>query len=302
MELVFRFGAPLAGHDVDDSQIRVDVENPVIAGLSAETWRLNDSPIHHERVSEVEVWRTEPHAVLLGQTALAGRSVMEATRDLYTAILEQAADRHVHRFWNFVPRINDPYSPAGDPIDQYMAFCMGRALAYENLQSDAESSPAASAVGTPGDTLTVVCLAASVPVTPVENPLQVPAYRYPHRYGPKAPRFARGAVIGGERRQLLISGTAAIRASESQHADNVAAQATLAIDNLAEVTRAADTARPFSTVRVYVRRVGDWPLLKGVIAPRLLDADVNFSIVQAEICRPELLVEIEACTTSQPQE
>lgn len=44
--------------------------------------------------------------------------------------------------------------------------------------------------------------------------------------------------------------------------------------------------------RVYLRHAADLELVRGVIAPRVGSASVSF--VQAEVCRRELLVEVEA--------
>ena len=46
--------------------------------------------------------------------------------------------------------------------------------------------------------------------TPVENPRQVSAYRYPREYGPQSPTFARALLPPSPRVPLLLSGTASI--------------------------------------------------------------------------------------------
>ena len=58
-----------------------------------------------------------------------------------------------------------------------------------------DSLPAASAVGHDGDDFAVHCLLLSRPGVAVENPRQVPAFRYSARYGPRPPCFARATVV-----------------------------------------------------------------------------------------------------------
>ena len=99
--------------------------------------------------------------------------------------LTRAGYPHLLRVWNYVPRIHDVSSG----IERYRVFCKGRseAFAAHYGESFPHRLPAASAVGCPGETLVVHLLASREPGRHLENPRQVPAFRYPERYGPRSP-------------------------------------------------------------------------------------------------------------------
>jgi enamine deaminase RidA (YjgF/YER057c/UK114 family) len=145
------------------------------------------------------------------------------------------------------------------------------------------------------------------PGRPVENPRQVPAYSYSTRYGPLPPCFARATVVPDPGSacdaRLLVGGTASIVGEDSRHDSDAARQAIETFANLAHLLAAA-TGRPaggvdeqgpldaFTDVRVYVVRVEDAARVRELVRSRFSpDARVEFA--QADLCRRELLVEIE---------
>ena len=89
-------------------------------------------------------------------------------------------------------------------LDRYMVFNAGRYDAYARWYGTPRAfnhAPAtASAVGVQGADLSIFCLAAQTPGTPIENPRQTPSWRYSTRYGPKPPCFARATVVSYARR------------------------------------------------------------------------------------------------------
>lgn len=224
------------------------------------------------------------------------------TFDVYGRLLRGVAHAgypYVVRIWNYVPRIHDHSSG----IDRYKLFCKGRAEAFAAHYGPAFSDrlSAASAVGCPGDTLVVHLLASREPGCPIENPRQVAAHRYPERYGPKSPSFARGTVTGKAWGQtVFVSGTASIVGHESLFPGDPARQTEETMRNIAAVLdeagvpgRGGPLGARLESLRVYVR----FPEQQGVIRAALLASTgqaVPTAWIQAEICREELLVEIEA--------
>jgi enamine deaminase RidA (YjgF/YER057c/UK114 family) len=135
----------------------------------------------------------------------------------------------------------------------------------------------------------------------VENPRQVSAYHYPRQYGSHRPVFSRAALLTqGDGRTLFISGTASIVGHESLHIGDCAAQTRETLANigalLEEANRVAgDTHFDRSTLayKVYVRRPADLPVVQQELASTL-GPDAQIIYLQADICRQDLLVEIEA--------
>ena len=99
---------------------------------------------------------------------------------------------------------------------------------------------------------------------------------------------------------LFISGTASIVGHRSLHVGDTAAQTRETLANiealLAEANRVARSAR-FGlgglACKVYVRRPADLPVIKAELAAAL-GAGAKAIYLQADICRQDLLVEIEA--------
>jgi chorismate lyase/3-hydroxybenzoate synthase len=233
---------------------------------------------------------------------ITGDTLEAATFDAYDRLACAARDLgypHFVRIWNFVPGIND----RSTGLERYMSFCKGRSEAFAVHSGDAfpQGLPAASAVGCPGHTLIVHALAAREPGRPVENPRQVSAYRYPERYGPKSPAFARGTKAPPPwRGALFVSGTASIVGHESVFPGDPAAQARETLTNIETVLDAAGIAGAgaplgarLDALRVYVRSEADLRTLREAVE-RFVGRVVPAIWLQAEICREELLVEIEA--------
>ena len=144
--------------------------------------------------------------------------------------------------------------------------------------------------------LQVCALAARRPGTAVENPRQVSAWQYPREYGPVAPNFARAMHAPTHAPQLYMSGTAAVVGHASHHVGNVAAQLGETLTNLDSLRVAAGCAVPLgnprSPLRVYVRQAADAACVRDALRARL-GTDTPLLVLLGDICRAELLVEIE---------
>lgn len=232
-----------------------------------------------------------------GLEALAYR----AYADVF-ATLRATGCSHLQRLWNYLPRINAD----GGGLERYRQFNTGRQIAFLEAGVAAfEGAPAACALGTREGAFCVRFLAATVPPLPVENPRQVSAYRYPSAYGPRAPTFSRAALVRLSERHtaLLISGTASIVGHASVHPGDVVAQTHETLANLQAVIAAAHARGParFALAgmdcTIYVRHAEDLPRIRAVF-----DAAVGSTshaartavALEGDICRSDLLVEIEA--------
>ncbi|MGJ7496185.1 hypothetical protein ACSFA8_13995 [Variovorax sp. RT4R15] len=233
-------------------------------------------------------------------TALSQR----AYRNLFEA-MKQAGCPHLLRIWNYLPRINDD----GGGMERYRQFNAGRQQAFlEAGQAAFEGAPAACALGVHEGALCIRFLAGRVPPLPVENPRQVSAYHYPADYGPRSPTFSRAALapLGGGQVALFISGTASIVGHQTVHVGDVRAQLDETLLNLRAVIAAANerSSANFTLERsdpvVYVRHPADAPGIRRQLE-QALGAGSRFMrhavFLQADICRSDLLVEIEAHAT-----
>ena len=246
--------------------------------------------------------------VLAGARGLDVLTFQQAVMDGFAAVLDQLEPRgtvHPVRFWAFVPDIHARLEP---DLDRYMVFNAARFAAYSAWYGGREAFPralpTASAVGTFGQDLVLHCLAADTPGRPVENPRQVPAYRYSRRFGPLPPCFARATLVArpAQRALLLVGGTASIRGEASMHESDLGAQMDETLANLASVAEAAcgtsgtsdgpAALAGYRHLRAYHRREGDRAEVESRMREAFPGLD-RLELLSAELCRPELLVEVE---------
>jgi len=170
---------------------------------------------------------------------------------LYQNLLEAARGYELGRIWNYVPQINE----SGDQgLENYRGFCRGRSIAFEQAWGTdfPPRLPAASCVGTGGDSMSVVFAASSQPVQHFENPLQMSAYQYPQEYGPRSPSFARASRVG---RDVFVSGTAAVRGHHSVSPSNTAAQLDCTLENLQAISKECGLGEDWGMKRATSRHI-----------------------------------------------
>ena len=173
--------------------------------------------------------------------------------------------------------------------------------------------PASTGIGAEGKDIMLSCLALrgnrkDVMLVPLENPKQTSAYDYAHEYGADSPKFARAmAVATGEFIAAFISGTASITASETRHVDDFEGQTQQTLDNI-EALISAENFRNhglsgvglaldnLAMARVYMKRPEDYARVRAICRKRLGELPTIY--VVADICRPELFVEIEGVAFS----
>jgi chorismate lyase/3-hydroxybenzoate synthase len=235
----------------------------------------------------------------------------EQTFAAYVSIAEQlaaGAHRCPVRFWNHVPFITDP-ADAGR--DNYMVFNAGRFRAF----SDWYGGPArferevatASATGHWGRDLVVHCLTTDSAGTAVNNPRQVAPYHYSQRFGPLPPCFARATRVtaaGQSDDLLLVGGTASVRGEDSVHVDDLPNQCRETYVNLAALVCAAVGKRLTPSVKL-PRVLSTFRDLRVYYPDRAREREIEKSVresfpnlrrlemLHADLCRSELLVEIE---------
>jgi len=225
--------------------------------------------------------------------------LQEAAEAAYRMLVEfqyRQPQCHLLRIWNHLHAINEG---EGD-LERYRQFCIGRSRGLGDMRS--EHLPAGTAVGRRdrAGLLQVCWLAGRQPGQPVGNPRQIHAYEYPRQYGPAPPSFSRAMLLANG--ELIVSGTASIVGHESLHGGNLEAQIEETLTNLRELRQAGDqmiARRPrvdrddtAVAVKVYLR-CGDAAKVHRILSG--LKGMKNLLMLEADICRKELLVEIE-CT------
>jgi chorismate lyase / 3-hydroxybenzoate synthase len=234
------------------------------------------------------------------------RALLRATEIAYQEIfdvLDETEHLHLIRIWNYLPEINA--HAGGD--ERYRHFNSARQTAFRKSgRATLGTVPAACALGSPaGSPISIYFLAARRAPKMIENPRQTSAYYYPPKFGRHSPIFSRACLwdqYGGGR--LFVSGTASIVGHETIHRGDVAAQTRETMVNisalLAEANRVVGSARyglAGLKLKVYLRNPGDLAAVEAALS-RLLPPAARVLYLQADICRADLLVEIEAVGTA----
>ena len=214
------------------------------------------------------------------------------------ALLDSLRYPYLFRIWNYIADINS----LSFGLERYRQFNLGRQDAFLAHGRDvAGNAPAACALGSAQGPLSIAFLAGRVVPLSIENPRQISACQYPQRYGPRSPTFSRASLVQlGQDEVLFVSGTASIVGHASLHPGDAVAQTRETLANieavLAEANRLA--SRPgfdlaSLSYKVYVRRPADLAQIRTELE-RIVGSAPNAVYLQADVCRQELLMEIEA--------
>ncbi len=269
---------------------------PLIQGkYEAVRYRCNEDVVFGViTLAEADFIGTADHSPLQQATEAAYRQI--------STLLEDLRYPYVFRFWNYMADING-YSHG---LERYRQFNLGRQDALlAHGREVVGNVPAACALGAESGALSIAFLAGRVAPVAIENPRQLSAYTYPETYGPRSPTFSRASLVClGMHEYLFISGTASIVGHASLHSGDVIAQTRETMTNIEAVLAEANRRVQFGNFnltdlyyRVYVKHPADVALIRAELASRI-GATVNAIYLHADVCRQELLVEIEATASN----
>ena len=276
-----------------------------------ERW-LTDSICHYDRFEDIAFRRTD--TLLFGvieidesQFAAANNesrlrmAAEKAYRQIFS-LLDAEGFEHLWRTWNYMPAIHA--EECG--LERYRQFNVGRHNAFVSCGRAVDHSPAASALGTDDGFFSVAFIAGRAAPMRIENPRQVSAFDYPEQYGPRSPTFTRAVTVANAVHEaLFISGTASIVGHETLHCDDVTAQTRETIANLAALLKQANAEQTNAksqpslftledlSYRIYIRHANDFSKVRAVFDD-VIGNSIHATYVQADICRQDLLIEIEA--------
>lgn len=173
--------------------------------------------------------------------------------------------------------------------------------------------PASTGIGSENHDVVMSCIAVEADpeqlvLIPLENPSQTSAFEYEAKYGRESPKFARAmALTTGRCSTIFVSGTASITNSETRWIDDVRSQTHQTLDNIQALISEANFLRhgwpglgagleDLAFVRVYIKHQRDCAKVQAVCEARLGELPTIYAV--ADVCRPELLVEIEGIAFS----
>ncbi len=260
-----------------------------------------------------------PHAV---------SGAYEQTQDAFFKLFQalekaDASFRDVTRIWFYQHDITEnEITSAGETVERYRELNRSRTDLFEDMEHSGQMPvlpdgrtcyPPSTGIGMSDDQLIVGCTALQserddIQLIPLENPNQTAAFDYARHFSAKSPKFSRAmAMLADHYTTIWISGTASILDSESVHLGDIEKQTEQTIDNIEAlmssenfkrhgIDRAGAGLSDLARVRIYVKRQEDYALCRAVCERRF--GAVPSIYVLADVCRSELLVEIEGVAFS----
>ena len=230
-----------------------------------------------------------------------GRDLREIGKSAYNLIfktIKESKCPYISRVWNHIPNVNE----YADGMERYIKFCHGRS---ESFQKYGNIYPAATGIGCHGDSICIYMISTTKNInTYIENPNQTPAYKYPPKYGIKPPSFSRAAYTDNcsGKGILYISGTASIIGHETVHTDDIVKQCETTIDNIRVLISNTNLnsygiknsyiLENVDCIKEYIRNDEDFETVRDICCKAFLP-DKSIAYLKADICRNDLLVEIE---------
>jgi len=174
--------------------------------------------------------------------------------------------------------------------------------------------PASTGIGADNRDVVMSCAAFvtnrdDIRMVPLENPNQTAAYDYSGYYSPKSPKFSRAMALScGPYATVFISGTASITDSETRYVDDVEGQTRQTLDNIEALIGGDNLTQhglpglhasleDLAGIRVYIKHAADFEKTRRVCEARLGELPAIYAV--ADVCRPDLLVEIEGIAFAQ---
>lgn len=217
---------------------------------------------------------------------------------------EQMTFGDIVRQWNYLEGITDIahgnqcYQDFNDVRTQYYASSEWR-----------HGYPAATGIGTQGGGIQIDfnALKGAIHIAPLDNDWQRAAHVYSddvlisHRTDMKkgTPKFERGKMLSDREREVIyISGTAAIRGEESIPTGDILLQTEITLENIQHLIgleegkeKLPSHSGKLEILRVYLKNEKDAQAVKEDMD--MLCPNVPVAYLYADVCREELLVEIE---------
>lgn len=296
-----------------DAPLVAYVAQPCLtAKMAAEiTYLPEESDIRHERYNGYTLLHGDGFCELITEGITPHSttgSIKEQSDDIFAQLGDVLAKNNfdisdIYRQWNYIEQI----TLMSDGRQNYQEFNDARSRFY-NCTKWTNGYPAATGIGSScgGVMVEVYAIKGEKVVNhAIDNPLQTSAHSYSQRVltgisdEPQrtTPKFERARIVGDN---VYISGTAAIRGEDSLALDNAAEQTAetmqiikqlVAPENIPVTVKGSN----YTLLRVYIKNGKDAPEVIRFMDENYPDIPKHY--LKADVCRPELLVEIEGTAT-----
>lgn len=207
----------------------------------------------------------------------------------------------IYRQWNYIQHI----TAGNDGSQNYQEFNDARSIFYSSCEWPG-GYPAATGIGTSAGGIMIEFCAIkgeNIANKAIDNPLQIAAHAYSQNVldgkvieelkERTTPKFERARLLGTT---VYISGTAAIKGEKSNYSTSTVEQTAETMEIMDRLVSkenipAENNGSKYDILRVYIKRACDIGAAKAFMDTHYPTASKHYLV--ADICRPELLVEIE---------
>lgn len=310
---VFKDKMPLIGYVA---------QKPLTGGLILEAGRLLnfEGKINYKSNEDIHYIETESNtnkSLLINILPInIHNNIKTQSEEIFTRLenilhIEGYDINSIVRQWNYIERITD----FEDEYQHYQSFNDARSHFYSKTNWD-NGYPAATGIGTQRGGI-MIDVIATIPkkenyrCVPLDNDLQVAAYDYSQDVllgaedeifkERSTPKFERAKAVTDEKQGIVyISGTAAIRGEESLTNVGIEEQTRITIENIKYLISKENLNKAgintisncsIDLLRVYLKNAEDTQVVKGYMDKFFSTIPVSYLL--ADVCREELLIEIE---------
>jgi enamine deaminase RidA (YjgF/YER057c/UK114 family) len=293
-------GLAIEIYTLEEAEISIKVRNNICYGIIE-----NDE-------EKMLFFEGIPAADFSDSVSKQSKEVFDKVEDLLSTYGFEVDD--IVRQWNYIGSIVS----YRDGKQNYQEFNDARSLYYAKGEWK-RGYPAATGIGAVGNCIIVGGIAfkrakgEGEGVYPIDNPLQIAAHVYSKKVliddaenaMKSTPKFERAKLIESERGACcFVSGTAAIRGEESMDASSAKLQTIKTLENIEYLVSKENLVRfgckPYDLnlvkLQVFVKNKEDYNEVKAVVEERYPHVQTIYTI--ADVCRSELLVEIEGILIS----
>jgi chorismate lyase/3-hydroxybenzoate synthase len=297
----------------------VVVQPPLLGQVQINAWRVEQADIAtraSESTSSVAAQSLEWHFSAKNFNGVSDAQLFSSfTRQFYDCLVASNEQGHsiedLLRTWIYIGNITHGHHDE----TRYQVVNAARRDVFRKLKLNSgevrSRFPASTGIGTQGTSINLGFLSCRLRaksdyrVVSLENRRQASAFNYPKEESLVAPLFSRAvAILGTAEAMVFVSGTASIIGAKSVHVADIEQQTIQTLENisilLCERLLSDYDCYPARTglecvvcYTVYVKRRDDFAVVRAICESLLPDRAVA-TYVEADVCRNDLLVEIEA--------
>lgn len=316
----FKAGAPyfaiIPQMPADGSNVAIEV---CTLTLNPESYSMETRELNGGKYSILTQGESIELAATIGSTNMEPTNAYEQSLNSFV-FGQQVLKMHglnwndIVRQWMYLGKINKFEEFKDVPTENYQMFNIARAQFYKQCLWY-NGFPSATGIGADiAGSFLEFTATNEIPgklIVPLRNPRQIDAHSYTEKYVPShqsyevsdnKPKFERGkAVLWDNFLEIYISGTAAILGEDSIPGD-IRNQTETTIDNIHRVASPDNLKQSgieilgnlpqFSMARAYIKYDKDAGIVEQICKEKFGNIPITYVI--ADVCRKELLVEIEA--------